>query len=170
MPLLRGWRRQGVFFSDMIDESLRELYQEVILDHSKHPRHFGPLDHATHNADGLNPLCGDRITVHLKLDGEGRIADIAFEGKGCAISQASASLMTDMLKGRSKAEAEKLMDGFLHLVKGEEGVTDLADDDLETLQVMAGVSAFPMRVKCATLAWHTMKSALEGSGAPAKTE
>jgi nitrogen fixation protein NifU and related proteins len=170
MPLLRGWKRRGVFFSDMIDESLRELYQEVILDHSKHPRHFGPLDHATHNADGLNPLCGDRITVHLKLDAEGRIADIAFEGKGCAISQASASLMTDMLKGRSKAEAEKLMDGFLHLVKGEAGVTGLADDDLETLQVMAGVSAFPMRVKCATLAWHTMKSALEGSGAPAKSE
>ncbi|GAA0585119.1 Fe-S cluster assembly sulfur transfer protein SufU [Rhizomicrobium electricum] len=154
----------------MIDESLRELYQEVILDHSKHPRHFGPLDHATHNADGLNPLCGDRITVHLNLDAEGRIADIAFEGKGCAISQASASLMTDMLKGRSTAEAEKLMNGFLHLVKGEEGVTGLADDDLEILLVMAGVSAFPMRVKCATLAWHTMKSALEGSGAPAKSE
>ncbi len=169
MPLLRGWRRQGVFFSDMIDESLRELYQEVILDHSKHPRHFGPLDHATHNADGLNPLCGDRITVHLIVDAENRIADIAFEGKGCAISQASASLMTDMLKGRSVEEAEKLMNGFLHLVKGDEGVTGLADDDLETLQVMAGVSAFPMRVKCATLAWHTMKSALEG-GASAKTE
>jgi nitrogen fixation NifU-like protein len=156
----------------MIDESLRELYQDVILDHSKHPRHFGPLEHATHNADGLNPLCGDRITVHLKLDAENRIADITFEGRGCAISQASASLMTDLLKGRSVAEAEKLMDGFLHLVKGEEGVTGLAEDDLETLQVMAGVSAFPMRVKCATLAWHTMKSALEGGGSAktAKTE
>ena len=152
----------------MIDESLRELYQDVILDHSRHPRHFGPLEHATHNATGHNPLCGDRVMVHLKLDGEGRIADIKFEGNGCAISQASASLMTDMLAGRSLAEAEKLMDGFLHLVKGDEGVSDLAEDDLERLNVMAGVSAFPMRVKCATLAWHTMKSALEGG--TAKTE
>ena len=113
-------------------------------------------------------MCGDRVMVHLKLDGEGRIADIKFEGKGCAISQASASLMTDMLAGRSLVEAEKLMDGFLHLVKGDEGVSDLAEDDLERLNVMAGVSAFPMRVKCATLAWHTMKSALEGG--TAKTE
>lgn len=152
----------------MIDESLRELYQDIILDHSKHPRHFGALDHATHNANGHNPLCGDRITVHLMVDGEGRIADIKFEGRGCAISQASASLMTDMIIGRSAAEAEKLMDGFLHLVKGE-GAEGLSEDDLETLQVMAGVSAFPMRVKCATLAWHTMKSALEG-GEAAKTE
>lgn len=155
----------------MIDDSLRELYQEVILDHSKHPHHFGALPHATHNAQGHNPLCGDRITVHLVLDAENHIADIKFEGRGCAISQASASLMTDMLMGRTVAEADKLMDGFLHLVKGDEGVSDLADDDLETLQVMAGVSAFPMRVKCATLAWHTMKSALEGgSNEPAKTE
>jgi nitrogen fixation NifU-like protein len=155
----------------MIDESLRELYQEVILDHSKHPRHFGPLEHATHNANGHNPLCGDRISVHLILNAENRIADVKFEGKGCAISQASASLMTDLIAGRSVAEAEALMDGFLHLVKGEEGTAELAEDDLETLQVMAGVSAFPMRVKCATLAWHTMKSAIEGgSKEPAKTE
>jgi len=152
----------------MIDEDLRELYQEIILDHSKHPRHFGPLVHATHNASGYNPLCGDRVTVHLVVDGEGRVADIKFEGKGCAISQASASLMTDLVLGRSAAEAEKLMDGFLHMVKGEEG-SDLGEDDREILGVMAGVSAFPMRVKCATLAWHTMKSALEG-GDSAKTE
>jgi nitrogen fixation protein NifU and related proteins len=152
----------------MIDEDLRELYQEIILDHSKHPRHFGPLAHATHNASGYNPLCGDRVTVHLVVDGEGRVADIKFEGKGCAISQASASLMTDLVLGRSAAEAEKLMDGFLHMVKGEEG-SDLGEDDREILGVMAGVSAFPMRVKCATLAWHTMKSALEG-GDSAKTE
>lgn len=150
-----------------MDESLRELYQEVILDHSKHPRHFGPLEHATHNGEGHNPLCGDRVTVHLLVDGEDRIKDIKFEGRGCAISQASASLMTDMLVGRTVGEAEKLMDGFLHLVKGE-GAADLAADDLEQLNVMAGVSAFPMRVKCATLAWHTMKSALEGGSA--KTE
>jgi len=173
MPLLWVSKRRGVFFSNMTDDSLRELYQEVILDHSKHPRHFGALEHATHNAHGYNPLCGDRITVHLVLGADGRIADIKFEGRGCAISQASASLMTDMLTGRTAEEAEKLMDGFLHLVKGEEGVTGLGEDDLETLQVMAGVSAYPMRVKCATLAWHTMKSALEGgsrSNEPAKTE
>lgn len=143
-----------------MDDSLRELYQEVILDHSRHPRHFGPLEGATHVGEGHNPLCGDRVRIQLVLDADGRIADIKFEGKGCAISQASASLMTDMLQGRTVAEAEKLMGGFLHLVKGEE--TELEGDDRERLEVMAGVSAFPMRVKCATLAWHTMKSALEG--------
>ncbi len=151
-----------------IDESLRELYQEVILDHSRHPRHFGPLEHATHNAEGHNPLCGDRVKIHLMLDGDNKIADIKFEGRGCAISQASASLMTDMVIGRTLDEAEALMGGFLHLVKGEDAV-DLNEDDRDRLNVMAGVSAFPMRVKCATLAWHTMKSALEG-GEAAKTE
>jgi nitrogen fixation NifU-like protein len=144
-----------------MNDDLRELYQDVILDHSKHPRHFGALPDATHSGEGFNPLCGDRVKVYLSVDVTGRIADIAFEGKGCAISQASASLMTDMLMGRSLAEAEKLMGGFLHLVKGEDAA-DLKGDDRERLDVMAGVSAFPMRVKCATLAWHTMKSALEG--------
>jgi nitrogen fixation NifU-like protein len=143
-----------------MDDTLRELYQEVILDHSKHPRHFGKLDDATNSAQGHNPLCGDRVTMYLKVDAGGRIQDISFEGKGCAISQASASLMTDMIVGRTVAEAEKLMGGFLHLVKGEDA-GELAEDDRERLDVMAGVSAFPMRVKCATLAWHTMKSALE---------
>jgi nitrogen fixation NifU-like protein len=151
-----------------MDDSLRELYQEVILDHSRHPRHFGTLEHATHSGEGYNPLCGDRVKIYLSVDSNHRIADIKFVGKGCAISQASASLMTDMLVGRTVAEAEKLMGGFLHLVKGEEA-GDLAEDDREKLDVMAGVSAFPMRVKCATLAWHTMKSALEG-GASAKSE
>ena len=151
-----------------MDDSLRELYQEVILDHSRHPRHFGALADATHQGQGYNPLCGDRVTVCLHLDDMDRIKEISFEGKGCAISQASASLMTDLVKGRTIAEAEKLMGGFLHLVKGE-NADDLAGQDRETLEVMAGVSAFPMRVKCATLAWHTMKSALE-SGAAARTE
>ena len=151
-----------------MDDDLRELYQEVILDHSRHPRHFGALAGATHTGEGYNPLCGDRINVYLVVDGKGRIADIKFEGKGCAISQASASLMTDMVAGRTVAEAEKLMGGFLHLVKGEDA-SELQGDDRDRLNVMAGVSAFPMRVKCATLAWHTMKSALEGGGA-AKTE
>jgi len=151
-----------------MDDSLRELYQEVILDHSRHPRHFGTLADATHRGEGYNPLCGDRVTVYLHVDGEGRIEDVSFEGRGCAISQASASLMTEMVKGRSIAEAEQLMGGFLHLVKGD-ATNGLAPDDRERLDVMAGVSAFPMRVKCATLAWHTMKSALEG-GWSAKTE
>jgi len=152
-----------------MDDTLRELYQEVILDHSRHPRHFGALSGATHVGEGYNPLCGDKVKVYLVLDDIGRITDIKFEGRGCAISQASASLMTDMLSGRSVEEAEQLMGGFLHLVKGE-GTNGLAPDDRERLEVMAGVSAFPMRVKCATLAWHTMKSALEGGGATAKTE
>ena len=148
----------------MMDDSLRELYQDVILDHSKHPRHFGPLPEATHHAEGHNPLCGDRVKINLILDANDKIDAIKFEGKGCAISQASASMMTDMVVGRTVAEAEKLMGGFLHLVKGEDA-TELKGDDREQLDVMAGVSAFPMRVKCATLAWHTMKSALENGAA-----
>ena len=114
-----------------MDPSLRELYQEVILDHSRHPRHFGVLDNATHKAEGHNPLCGDRVTVMLVLDESGRVADIKFQGKGCAISQASASMMTELLAGRTKEEAEKLMAGFLHLVKGEEA-KDLSVLELST--------------------------------------
>lgn len=151
-----------------MDNSLRELYQEVILDHSRHPRHSGVLANATHKAEGYNPLCGDRVTVYLALDEAGRVADIKFQGKGCAISQASASMMTDLLLGRSKEDAEKLMQGFLHLVKGEDAA-GLSADDRETLDVMSGLSEFPMRVKCATLAWHTFKSAVEG-GEAARTE
>jgi len=144
----------------MTDNALRELYQEVILDHSRHPRHYGTLDHASHKAEGYNPLCGDKVTVYLNLDADGRVGDIKFEGKGCAISQASASMMTDMLKGRTGEEADKLMQGFLHLVKGEDA-SDLLEDDRERLEVMGGISEFPMRVKCATLAWHTYKNAVE---------
>src|ERR1051326_2568875 len=113
-----------------MDQGLRELYQEVILDHSRHPRHFGALDGATHTGEGYNPLCGDRVKIYLAVDAENRIQDIGFEGKGCAISQASASLMTDMLAGRTVEEAEKLMGGFLHLVKGE-ATNGLAEEDRE---------------------------------------
>ena len=144
----------------MTDHALRELYQEVILDHSRHPRHYGVLEGANHKAEGYNPLCGDKVTVYLQLDADNRVADITFEGKGCAISQASASMMTDMLKGRTGEEAEKLMQGFLHLVKGEDA-SELPEDDRERLEVMGGISEFPMRVKCATLAWHTYKNAVE---------
>lgn len=143
-----------------MDNALRELYQEVILDHSRHPRHYGAMDNASHKAEGYNPLCGDRVTVYLRLGADGRVADIKFEGKGCAISQASASMMVDMLKGRTSAEADRLMEGFLHLVKGEDA-SDLQEDDRERLEVMGGISEFPMRVKCATLAWHTYKNAVE---------
>ena len=150
-----------------MDDSLRELYQDVILDHSKHPRHFGKLEGATNTAQGHNPLCGDRVTIYLVVDKDDRIADITFDGKGCAISQASASMMTEMLAGRTLAEAQKLMDGFLHLVKGED-VSDLPPDDREYLDVMSGLSEFPMRVKCATLAWHTFKNAVEEGVTTAK--
>ncbi len=142
-----------------MDESLRELYQEVILDHSRHPRHSGALEHPTHKAEGYNPLCGDKVSVTLDVK-DGRIADIRFTGKGCAISQASASLMSEMLAGRTLTDAEKLMGGFLHLVKGE-NANELSADDREHLDVMAGLSEFPMRIKCATLAWHTFHNALE---------
>ena len=151
-----------------MDQNLRELYQEIILDHSRHPRHFGALASANHVAEGHNPLCGDRVKVYLHLDASEKISDVSFEGRGCAISVASASLMTDLLRGRSIADAEKLMGGFLHLVKGEDAA-GLSADDREQLEVMAGVSAFPMRVKCATLAWHAMKAALDNQ-ATAKTE
>jgi nitrogen fixation NifU-like protein len=143
-----------------MDQSLRELYQEVILDHSRHPRHFGRLEHPTHKAEGFNPLCGDRVDVTLVLGEDRRVTDIKFTGKGCAISQASASLMTEMLAGRTLEEARNLMDGFLHLVKGEEA-QGLTPDDRDHLDVMSGISEFPMRVKCATLAWHTFKNAVE---------
>jgi nitrogen fixation NifU-like protein len=143
-----------------MDNALRELYQEVILDHSRHPHHYGVLEEASHKAEGYNPLCGDRVTVYLQLGEDGRIADVSFQGKGCAISQASASMMTDLLKGRSRGDAQRLMEGFLHLVKGEDA-PGLSQDDRETLDVMSGISEFPMRVKCATLAWHTYKNALE---------
>src|SRR5947209_3213776 len=146
-----------------MDDSLRELYQDVILDHSRHPRHFGTLPAPTHTAEGHNPLCGDRVKIFLQVDAGGRIRDVSFQGRGCAISVASASLMTDMLKDRTVAEAEQLMGGFLSLVKGEDAVP-MEEPDRDRLQVMAGVSAFPMRVKCATLAWHAMNAALHHEG------
>ena len=151
-----------------MDANLRELYQEIILDHSRHPRHFGNLEDANRTAEGFNPLCGDKVKIDLVVDGDGRIVEIAFDGKGCAISVASASLMSEMLEGRTIQEVEHLMYGFLELIKG--GTSEkLNADDREYLEVMAGISKFPMRVKCATLAWHAMKSALDGSGV-AKTE
>jgi nitrogen fixation NifU-like protein len=121
-----------------MDQHLRELYQEIILDHSRHPRHFGALAEANHVAEGFNPLCGDKVKIYLKVDTNERIADVAFEGKGCAISVASASLMTEMLKGRTVDEVEQLMGGFLHLVKGEDAGT-LDAEDRERLETRLGM-------------------------------
>ena len=146
---------------------LRELYQEVILDHSRRPRNFGELPGADRQAEGYNPLCGDRATVFLKLDGE-RVSEVRFVGKGCSISTASASMMTEVLKGKTRAEAEALFERFHALVTG--GPAPDAGPELGKLAAFSGVSEFPMRVKCATLAWHTLKAAFEGAHAPVSTE
>ncbi|HYS71744.1 MAG TPA: SUF system NifU family Fe-S cluster assembly protein [Thermoplasmata archaeon] len=138
---------------------LRELYQEVILDHSRNPRNFRKLDPADRHADGTNPLCGDRITLYLKLDG-GTIAAVGFQGQGCAISKSSASMMTDAVKGKTEDEARALFESFHDMVTGT-GKPDAKV--LGKLTVFAGVSEFPARVKCASLAWHTMKAALDQS-------
>ncbi|MAL80235.1 MAG: SUF system NifU family Fe-S cluster assembly protein [Sneathiella sp.] len=143
----------------MLDD-LRELYQEVILDHSKRPRNFRHPEDANHEAHGYNPLCGDTVNVYLKLGHNGLIEDAAFEGKGCAISLASASMMTEIIKGKTETEARDIFTGFQKLVKGEEEFID-AGDATDKLMMLAGVKEFPMRVKCATLAWHAMTSAMD---------
>ena len=137
---------------------LRDLYQEVILDHNKHPHNFGELTGADRHADGFNPLCGDKLAVYVNLDGD-MITDVRFEGSGCAISKASASLMTDSVKGKTLVETRELFDQFLNLVTDG----DVADDDevLGKLAVFAGVRDYPTRVKCASLAWHTLRAAVE---------
>jgi|SRR5271169_3436712 len=134
---------------------LRELYQETIFDHYHQPRNFGRLDGANRMADGYNPLCGDKVTLYLQVD-DGVIRDARFEGSGCAIATASASLMTESIKGKTKDEALQLMDRFHRMVTGGGTIGELGK-----LEVLAGVSEFPQRVKCATLAWHTMKAALK---------
>ena len=145
----------------MFDE-LRQLYQEVILDHGTQPRNHHALEGATCRANGSNPVCGDMLTVYLKLDPDGTVADAAFEGKGCAISMASASMMTELVKGRTVAEVEKLFDSFHRLCTEDGYVLDAAEEDADRLNVLAGVREFPVRVKCATLAWHTMHAAMSG--------
>jgi len=147
---------------------LTELYQEVILDHNKRPRNFQVLEGANRAAEGYNPLCGDQITIYLKLDGD-VIRDISFQGSGCAISKASASMMTASLKGKTRAEAEALFRKFHRMVTGDH---DAVPDPLELgkLAVFSGVSEFPVRVKCASLPWHTLRAALEGTGETVTTE
>lgn len=147
---------------------LRELYQEVILDHSKKPRNYLKLEGANRTAEGYNPLCGDVVTVYLQLEDD-VIRKVGFQGSGCAISKASASMMTDSLKGKTAAEAQVLFERFHDLVTGGE---DQEGDPagLGKLAVFSGVREFPVRVKCATLAWHTMRAALEGKGETVSTE
>ncbi|MGZ7031499.1 MAG: Fe-S cluster assembly sulfur transfer protein SufU [Thermoanaerobaculia bacterium] len=137
---------------------LRELYQQVILDHNRNPRNFKEIPGATRKVDGYNPLCGDHYTVYLQLDGD-TIRDVGFTGNGCAISKASASVMSATVKGKKRAEAETLFDTFHKLVTGENA--GVSETELGRLAAFSGVSEFPARVKCATLAWHTLRTALE---------
>jgi nitrogen fixation NifU-like protein len=147
---------------------LDSLYQDVILDHAKRPRNFRQIENADCQANGYNRLCGDKVTIYLHIVGD-RIADISFEGSGCAISTASASILTETLKGKTRAEADAIFETFHKLVTGHFG--ESADEPaLGKLAVFAGVSKFPVRVKCASLAWHTLHSALEGSPAVTSTE
>ena len=151
---------------------LRELYQEVILDHAKQPRNFGHPPGCNRQAKGLNPLCGDRLTVYLTID-DGVVTDAAFDGAGCAISMASASLMTEMMKNRTEAEAHSLFKGFHAMVAGDqaENAENAGDGvDLGKLAVFSGVREYPVRVKCATLPWHAFAAALKGKQEDVTTE
>ena len=147
---------------------LTDLYQQVILDHNRRPRNYGKLEGANRQAEGFNPICGDHLTLYLRLNGE-VIDDLRFEGEGCAISKASASLMTDSLKGKTTAEAEALFERMHELLTGEGDVEGQAEE-LGKLAVFSGVREFPARVKCASLSWHALHSALEGDETPVSTE
>ena len=151
----------------MVD--LSALYQEVILDHNRRPRNFAVLEDADHQSEGFNALCGDRVTVYLKLK-DSVVDEISFQGSGCAISMASASLMTESLKGRSLEEVEALFERFHQLVTGNLDSEDHSEPDLGKLVVFEGVSRYPVRVKCATLTWHTLRAALEKRNEVVSTE
>jgi len=150
--------------SDM-QPDLRELYQEVIFDHNRNPRNYHGMEHASHMAQGHNPLCGDELTVYLRVE-NGMVAEVSFIGQGCAISKASASLMTEAVQGKSVQEAEALFNDFHAMLTDVHPV----DRDFGKLMVLSGVKEFPVRVKCATLAWHTLHNALQGVTETAKTE
>jgi nitrogen fixation NifU-like protein len=145
-----------------MSDDLRELYQDIILDHGRHPRNFHALEQPTHLARGHNPLCGDRVTVYLAIDGD-RIADVSFEGRGCAISTAAASLMTEVLKGKSIEDAQKLFAQFHARVTGGDAgpLPEPLEEDSDRLEPLTGVKAYPARVKCATLPWHAFEAALK---------
>ncbi len=148
-------------------ENLRELYQEVVFDHNRNPRNFRVIADADRKIEGFNPLCGDRITLYLKLERD-HIADIGFQGQGCAISTASASLMTEIVKGKTLAEAEKLFQAFHHIVTSQDDCLRL--EELGKLAVLAGVRQYPSRIKCATLPWHSLEAAIKGQVESVSTE
>ena len=143
--------------------NLKELYQEIILDHGKNPRNLGKFENFNKDAKGHNPLCGDKVHLFLKLDENKNVNDISFEGEGCAISMASASIMTDLMKGKSEKEAKEIIDKFLDMIKEKDDInTNLLEEDEKTkLMSLGGVKNYPMRVKCATLSWHALSSALD---------
>ena len=149
--------------------SLGDLYQQVIIDHTKSPRNFGKLEPCSHDAEGYNPLCGDQLHVYLQISADNIIEDVKFEGQGCSISTASASLMTEALKGQPVSEFERLFDAVHDMATA--GMEEEPDTEaLGKLAVLAGVKEFPSRIKCATLCWHTLKSAIENAGEPSRTE
>ncbi len=151
---------------------LKDLYQEIILDHGKNPRNLGKFDNYNKDAKGNNPLCGDNVHVYLRLNENKKVEDIAFEGHGCAISMASASIMTDMVRGKEEKEVKEIVTDFLGMIKENDSLeTNILNNDEKTkLMSLSGVKQYPMRVKCATLSWHTLTSALDNSDQIVKTE
>ena len=151
---------------------LKDLYQEIILDHGKNPRNLGKFDNYNKDAKGNNPLCGDNVHVYLRLNENKKVEDIAFEVHGCAISMASASIMTDMVRGKEEKEVKEIVTDFLGMIKEKDSLETniLKDDEKTKLMSLSGVKQYPMRVKCATLSWHTLTSALENSDQIVKTE
>ena len=152
--------------------NLKELYQEIILDHGKNPRNLGKFDNYNKDAKGHNPLCGDDVHIYLKLNENKKVDDITFEGKGCAISMASASIMTEMVRGKEEIEIKEIITDFLKMIKEKDELTNniLNEDEKTKLMCLSGVKQYPMRVKCATLSWHTLSSALDNSQEVSKTE
>jgi len=151
---------------------LKQLYQDIILEHGKSPRNLGKCEGYSHKAKGYNPLCGDKVHVYLKLDSEKKVESLTFEGEGCAISMASASIMTELVKGKSFDEAKEIMNAFLDMIKNTSKIqSNHLDEDQKTkLMSLSGVKQFPMRVKCATLSWHTLNSAIERKKEEVNTE
>ncbi len=151
---------------------IKELYQEIILDHGKNPRNLGKFDNYNKDAKGNNPLCGDNVHVYLRLNENKKVEDIAFEGHGCAISMASASIMTDMIRGKEEKEVKEIVTDFLGMIKDKDTLDNkiLKEDEKTKLMSLSGVKQYPMRVKCATLSWHTLTSALDQTNEVVKTE
>ena len=152
--------------------NLKELYQEIILDHGKNPRNLGKFDNFNKDAKGHNPLCGDKVHIFLKLDENKKVNDISFEGEGCAISMASASIMTDLMKGKSEKDAKEIIEKFLDMIKEKDDIKSnlIAEDEKIKLMSLGGVKNYPMRVKCATLSWHALSSALDDFQKDVSTE